>query len=49
MLAAVGGGVVFICFDTLLPLAIKSGYEHLIFLGVFSGMGVVALSLYFMY
>ncbi|WP_048169454.1 zinc transporter ZupT [Methanosarcina siciliae] len=49
MLAAVGGVMVFICFDELLPIAIKYGNEHLTFLGVFSGMLVVALSLYFMY
>ena len=46
MLAAVGGVMVFICFDELLPLAIKYGDEHLTFLGVFSGMVVIALSLY---
>ncbi len=46
MLAAVGGVMVFICFDELLPISIKYGNEHLTFLGVFSGMSVIALSLY---
>lgn len=46
MLAAVGGVMVFICFDELLPISIKYGNEHLTFLGVFSGMAVIALSLY---
>jgi ZIP family zinc transporter len=49
MLAAVGGVMVFICFDELLPISIKYGNEHLTFLGVFSGMVVIALTLYFMY
>jgi ZIP family zinc transporter len=48
MLAVVGGVMVFICFDELLPIAIKYGNEHLTFSGVFSGMVVVALSLYLM-
>jgi ZIP family zinc transporter len=47
-LAAVGGVMVFICFDELLPISIKYGNEHLTFLGAFSGMIVVALSLYLM-
>lgn len=49
MLAAVGGVMVFICFDELLPIAIRYGDEHLAFLGVFSGMLVVSLSLYLMH
>ena len=49
MLAAVGGVMVFICFDELLPISIKYGNEHLTFLGVFSGMFVISLSLYLMY
>jgi len=46
VLGAVGGIMVFICFDELLPIAIKYGDEHLTFSGLVSGMAVVALSLY---
>ncbi|MCQ1537167.1 zinc transporter ZupT [Methanosarcina sp. KYL-1] len=48
VLAAVGGLMVFICFDELLPIAIRYGDEHLAFSGLLFGMAVVALSLYFL-
>ncbi|WP_319507920.1 zinc transporter ZupT [uncultured Methanolobus sp.] len=46
ILAAVGGIMVFICFDELLPIAIKYGDEHLMISGLLSGMAVMAVSLY---
>lgn len=46
ILAFVGGIMVFICFDELLPIAIKYGDEHLMLSGLLSGMAVMALSLY---
>ncbi len=46
VLGAVGGIMVFICFDELLPIAMKYGDEHLAFSGLVCGMAVVALSLY---
>ncbi|MBN1134107.1 MAG: zinc transporter ZupT [Methanosarcinaceae archaeon] len=46
ILAFVSGIMVFICFDELLPIAIKYGDEHLMLLGLLSGMAVMALSLY---
>ncbi len=49
ILAAVGGVMVFICFDELLPISIKYGNEHLTFLGVFSGMVIISLSLFLIY
>lgn len=45
ILAAVGGIMLFICFDELLPIALRWGNEHLVVLGLFSGMAVMALSL----
>jgi len=46
ILAFVSGIMVFICFDELLPIAIKYGDEHLMLSGLLSGMAVMALSLY---
>lgn len=45
ILAFVGGIMVFICFDELLPISIKYGDEHLMISGLVSGMAVMALSL----
>ena len=44
-LAAVGGIMIFISFDELLPLSFKHGEEHLALLGVLGGMAVMAVSL----
>lgn len=46
ILAAVGGIMVFICFDELIPIAIKYGDEHLMLSGMLSGMAIMALSLF---
>ena len=46
ILAVVGGIMVFICFDELLPIAIKYGDEHLMLSGMVSGMVIMALSLF---
>jgi len=46
ILAAVGGIMVFITFDELIPIAIKYGDEHLMLSGLISGMLVMILSLY---
>lgn len=43
-LGAVGGFMVFTCFDELLPIAIKYGDEHLMLSGLLSGMLVMAAS-----
>ncbi|MEA1984975.1 MAG: zinc transporter ZupT [Euryarchaeota archaeon] len=45
-LGAVGGFMVFICFDELLPIAIEYGDEHLMLSGLLSGMVMMAASLY---
>jgi ZIP family zinc transporter len=44
-LAAVGGIMVFISFDELLPVSFARGEEHLAIAGLFVGMAVMALSL----
>ena len=44
-LAAVGGIMVFISFDELLPVSFSHGEEHLAIAGLFVGMAVMALSL----
>ena len=44
-LAAVGGIMIFISFDELLPLSFKHGEEHFALLGVLGGMVVMAVSL----
>jgi len=44
-LSAVGGIMVFISFDELLPVSFSRGEEHVAILGLFIGMGVMALSL----
>jgi ZIP family zinc transporter len=44
-LSMVGGIMVFISFDELLPVSFKSGEEHIAILGVFIGMVVMAVSL----
>jgi ZIP family zinc transporter len=44
-LAAVGGIMVFISFDELLPVSFSRGEEHLAIAGLFVGMAVMALSL----
>ncbi|MCK5237215.1 MAG: zinc transporter ZupT [Deltaproteobacteria bacterium] len=46
MLALVAGFMVFISLDELLPVATSYGEEHLPILGVITGMGIMALSLY---
>lgn len=46
ILAFVGGIMVFICFDELLPIAIKYGDEHLMISGLLPGMAAMALSLH---
>ncbi len=46
ILAAVGGIMGFICFDELLPIAIKYGDEHLMLSGMLSGMAIMALSIF---
>lgn len=45
LLAAVGGVMVFISLDELVPVARSFGHEHLAIAGVLSGMAVMALSL----
>ena len=45
MLSAVGGFMVYISFDELLPVARSYGKEHLAIVGVIAGMGIMALSL----
>ncbi len=45
MLAGVGGLMVFIAFDELLPISHSYGMEHLSIIGVISGMIVMAASL----
>ena len=45
ILAAVGGVMVFISFDELLPISKDYGNEHLSSMGLFSGMFVMMLSL----
>ena len=44
-LSLVGGIMVFISFDELLPVSFKGGEEHIAILGVFVGMVVMAVSL----
>jgi ZIP family zinc transporter len=44
-LSAVAGIMVFISFDELLPVSFSRGEEHIAILGLFVGMGVMALSL----
>jgi zinc transporter, ZIP family len=44
-LAFVAGIMVYISFDEILPMAHCYGREHLVILGVISGIGVMALSL----
>jgi ZIP family zinc transporter len=45
MLSIVGGFMVYISFDELLPVARSYGKEHLAIGGVITGMGIMALSL----
>lgn len=47
VLAAVAGIMVFISFDELLPMVYKHKNHHHVILGIFIGMFVMALSLYF--
>ncbi|HBO83961.1 MAG: hypothetical protein A2073_06775 [Deltaproteobacteria bacterium GWC2_42_11] len=49
LLAAVGGLMVFIAFDELLPISHSYGKEHLSIIGVITGMMVMALSLAMIY
>lgn len=44
-LAAVGGIMIFISFDELLPLSFRHGEEHVALIGVLGGMAVMAVSL----
>ena len=44
-LSVVAGIMVFVSFDELLPVSFSHGEEHLAILGLFVGMGVMALSL----
>jgi ZIP family zinc transporter len=44
-LAVVAGIMVYISFDEILPMAHRYGREHLVILGVITGMGIMALSL----
>jgi len=46
VLAGVGGIMVFISLDELVPVARSFGHEHLAIFGVIVGMGVMALSLW---
>lgn len=46
LLAAVGGIMVFISLDELVPVARSFGHEHLAITGVLAGMAVMALSLW---
>ncbi len=43
--AAVGGIMVFISFDKLLPTASRFGYQHLSMYGMFAGMAIMGVSL----
>jgi ZIP family zinc transporter len=45
MLAAVGGIMVFISFDELLPAAREYGEGHTVITGIVAGMAVMAVSL----
>ena len=45
VLAAVGGIMVFISFDELLPAAREFGEHHISIYGLIAGMAVMALSL----
>jgi ZIP family zinc transporter len=45
--AAVGGVMIYIALDELLPTAEKYGRHHLVIYGVISGMAIMALSLIF--
>lgn len=47
-LSFVAGVMVYISFDELLPIAFKKGEEHKAILGIFLGMLIMALSLYFL-
>ncbi len=49
MLAFVAGIMVFISLDEILPLAHRYGKEHLVLIGVASGMLVMALSLFLLH
>jgi len=46
VLAGVGGIMVFISLDELIPVARSFGHEHLAIVGAMSGMGVMAMSLW---
>lgn len=48
IIGAVAGIMVFISFDELLPFAYKQEDSHVTILGIFLGMGLMALSLYFL-
>ncbi|MBN1189948.1 MAG: zinc transporter ZupT [Dehalococcoidales bacterium] len=45
-LAVVGGIMVYISLDEILPMAHRYGREHLVIMGVIAGMAVMALSLW---
>ncbi|MCK4439626.1 zinc transporter ZupT domain protein, partial [Candidatus Bathyarchaeota archaeon] len=45
VLAFVAGIMVYISFDELLPAAHKYGKEHMVAIGIISGMAVMTLSL----
>jgi ZIP family zinc transporter len=45
-LAFVAGIMVYISFDEILPMAHRYGREHLVILGVITGMSIMALSLF---
>lgn len=49
MLSGVGGLMVFIAFDELLPISHSYGREHLSIIGVITGMMVMAVSLAMLY
>ena len=47
MFAAVAGIMVYISFDTLLPMAREYGENHHVITGIIAGMFVIGLSLLF--
>jgi ZIP family zinc transporter len=49
MLAFVAGIMVFISLDEILPLAHRYGQEHLVIIGVATGMAVMAISLFLLH
>ena len=49
MLAFVAGIMIFISLDEILPLAHRYGQEHLVIIGVATGMAVMAISLFLLH